>query len=398
MKSYVPVSLAGPVLIAISLSLPMILSGEPEVGDPDVTPDLDERHEKAMDEVSSRPADPAEAEKVRVRSAGHDERQAERERVHPDCIDQCHQFVDQVLHENQRVREKEGLIDPDFELEVDGFINPYAVISLMKMPGETLDLKVHRGDGLFVFDGVVGEVEPGDGGTTWKWKLPENPGIYCGILTDRAKGTSMLVHAMVCVPYSGEKEIESFKIGSYQDKPLRGNPRYERPEGFVRVTSENADTWLTPHLQLRQFLCKQSSSFPAYALVETRLLLKLEALIERLKGKGIPADSLYITSAFRTPHYNRALGNTTDYSRHLYGDAADIFIDTDDDYRLDDLNGDGKETNSDARYLSKVIEEVSSELPDFFRGGLGFYGFKSSRTAFIHTDTRGYEARWGFGE
>ena len=45
-------------------------------------------------------------------------------------------------------------------------------------------------------------------------------------------------------------------------------------------------------------------------------------------------------SGFRTPQYNKGGGNTggrAGLSRHMYGDAADIFIDS---------NGDGRWTTS----------------------------------------------------
>ena len=46
-------------------------------------------------------------------------------------------------------------------------------------------------------------------------------------------------------------------------------------------------------------------------------------------------------SGYRTPFYNRSIGNQTRFSRHVYGDAADIYADDDGDGKMDDLDGDG---------------------------------------------------------
>lgn len=66
-------------------------------------------------------------------------------------------------------------------------------------------------------------------------------------------------------------------------------------------------------------------------------------------------------SGYRTPYYNRSIGNETRYSRHVYGDAADIYVDDDDDGIMDDLDGDGKSTLDDARTLGEVIGSLSGE-------------------------------------
>lgn len=364
---------------------------------PDVTERLEEKVEDATEEAKEDFTPPTRPENPGTSAKPDPDRQADAPRVEGELIDRCSDFVRETLDENQRIRSKEdGLSDPDFKVTMGGLVNPYAVMSTMAMPGETLDLKISGDEGLFECKVSGGSVMVGSSNTEWKWEVPSNPGIYCATFTDKSDGTAMLIHALVLEPYDGSGKIGDYKIGEYKREPLNGNPRYEFPKGFVKVTKENEDTWLTPHLQLKQFVCKQSQSRPTYVLVETRLLLKLETIIAELYKGGVAPNSLYLTSAFRTPHYNEALGNETSYSRHLYGDAADIFVDRNDDARLDDLNKDGKVNDQDAKYLSSLVDKVSKSLPDYFEGGLGFYGFRSDRTAFIHTDTRGYTARWGF--
>jgi hypothetical protein len=161
------------------------------------------------------------------------------------------------------------------------------------------------------------------------------------------------------------------------------------------VTAANRDTWLTPHFQLHQFECKQSGADPHFLVLTTRLLAKLETLLEAFRGAEIEATTLFIMSGYRTPAYNRAIGNQTLYSRHAYGDAADVFIDEDRDGRMDDLDGDGDGDAADARRLYDIANELADE--DAYRpflGGLALYGPAPHRGPFIHVDTRGKRARW----
>jgi uncharacterized protein YcbK (DUF882 family) len=66
------------------------------------------------------------------------------------------------------------------------------------------------------------------------------------------------------------------------------------------------------------------------------MLIKLEALLEAANANGWEAKSFYVMSGFRTPYYNSSIGNDTSSSRHLYGGAADIWIDNDGDGQMDD--------------------------------------------------------------
>jgi hypothetical protein len=152
---------------------------------------------------------------------------------------------------------------------------------------------------------------------------------------------------------------------------------------------------VTPHFQLHQFQCKQAGGFPKFIIVKEKMLLKLERLLEEVNRRGIDAKTFAVLSGFRTPQYNAAIGNPTSYSRHAYGDAADIFVDEDGDQRMDDLDGDGRETVADARVLATIVEDlVGDDTFGDFVGGLGLYGPKPHRGPFVHVDTRGFRARW----
>jgi uncharacterized protein YcbK (DUF882 family) len=130
-------------------------------------------------------------------------------------------------------------------------------------------------------------------------------------------------------------------------------------------------------------------------LLSERLLLKLEMLLEEAQSQGLPAETFTIMSGFRTPWYNRSIGNTTRYSLHLFGRAADIYVDINGDNTMDDLNDDGQITTADARLLYGLVDGVFEETwYQPFIGGLGLYGPKPHRGPFIHVDVRGYRARW----
>ena len=102
-------------------------------------------------------------------------------------------------------------------------------------------------------------------------------------------------------------------------------------------------------------------------------------------------------SGFRTPQYNslgvgRAGGRARD-SRHMYGDAADVYVDADGDGRMDDLDRDGRITVKDAGWLARVAEEVEADYPAM-TGGIGVYRANAVHGPFVHVDVRGTPARW----
>ena len=200
------------------------------------------------------------------------------------------------------------------------------------------------------------------------------------------------------VPASEVKRglLNGYRIGTYPAKPLKGNPLYVPPPGFIEVTKENQDTKVSPHFELKQFLCKEDTSkqFPKYIVLEVRLPLKLEAILERVNTLGVKTDSLHIMSAYRTPFYNRAIGDV-EYSMHQWGSAADIYIDPKNMNRMEDLNRDGRIDVGDSKFLYDEIENLLAEKDaQKFQGGMGFYPANSAHPPFVHVDVRGTRARW----
>ncbi|MBA3889990.1 MAG: DUF882 domain-containing protein [Gemmatimonadaceae bacterium] len=192
--------------------------------------------------------------------------------------------------------------------------------------------------------------------------------------------------------------IGGYMIGSWpgeSGQPMRS--RYENPRGFIEVTLANRDTRVSEHFRLRDFLTKgQENVWPKYLVLEPRLIDKLELLISELERSGVRVEHMAVMSGFRTPSYNAGGGNTAgraNLSRHMYGDAADVFVDNDRNGTLDDLNGDGRVDTRDAKVMADAAERVERAHPHLV-GGIGTYKACCGHGPFIHVDTRGYRARW----
>ncbi len=279
--------------------------------------------------------------------------------------------------------------------QVNEHVVPFDTFAVSVMPGETVDLHfaspvpgrmyyAHAAEGRMV------ERRAGE----WTWTAPQTPGYY-PLSIGGVEGAIQL-QVFVKRPYdNAEGWLNGFQIGHYAEEPRNGDPQFLPPSGFIEVHPEMEEIPVSPHFTLGEFLCKQTSGYPKYVLVDERLILKLEHLLRQAKAEGLTDRPFHIMSAFRTPYYNRKIGNRTTYSSHLFGMAADIFIDTNGDGRMDDLTGSGRVTVEDANLLAGFVEEqTEEEWFDPFMGGLGIYGPRPHRGPFIHVDVRGEPARW----
>ncbi|GAB4273388.1 MAG: hypothetical protein Kow0065_22240 [Methylomicrobium sp.] len=231
----------------------------------------------------------------------------------------------------------------------------------------------------------------------WQWQAPNKPGLAVLKFTHPITQEATLLNVFVMVPASRVKNgvLNGYRIGKYPRLPFKNLPTYETPKGYIEVTEANQDTPVSPHFTIGQFLSHQKSDFPKYLVLRERLLLKLELIIETLDSKRFPADSLFVMSGYRTPWYNQSLGQGQ-YSQHIYGGAADIFIDVNpQDNYMDDLNHDGKTDYRDTKVLTDIIEEMEGKsLYNRFVGGLARYRKTPSHGPFVHIDERGFKARW----
>lgn len=119
---------------------------------------------------------------------------------------------------------------------------------------------------------------------------------------------------------------------------------------------KDGNSKLTQNFRVKEFACSDGSD-PIF--IDTELVNVLQKIRTHF-GKSVT-----ITSAYRTPPKNKAVGGET-YSQHLYGKAADIKV---------------KGVNP-----KKVSAYVEKLLPK--SGGIGTYG------TFTHIDVRTTKARW----
>lgn len=216
-------------------------------------------------------------------------------------------------------------------------------------------------------------------------------------------------HFITLIPHSEKKNgrIGNYRIGQWPKLGNRGSSSasngtpgkvsYDPPTGFIEVTQLNQNTPLSEAFTIKDFLTKgQVSVWPKYVYVNLNLVDKLELILADLETRGINTSGVTVMSGFRTPEYNASGGDPrgrASLSRHMYGDAADIYIDSDGDGRMDDLNKDGRVDIKDAHVLAAAADRVEALYPSLV-GGVGVYKANSSHGPFVHIDTRGTRARW----
>jgi uncharacterized protein YcbK (DUF882 family) len=246
------------------------------------------------------------------------------------------------------------------------------------------------------------EAPSGSATVSEDFTAPKNPGVY-KLAVEMNKATRPVndLHVITLVPFAQKKNdrIGLYYLGRwpFEGKGTPPRPSYANPTGFIEVTRENQDTAVSEHFKLRDFLTKdQFAVWPKYLLIDSRLIDKLELIVQELEAEGHPVEHVQIMSGFRTPIYNHSGGNTggrASLSRHMYGDAADIFVDNDRNGVMDDLNGDGRADPADAEVVARAAERVEAKYPALV-GGVGIYPACCGHGPFTHVDVRGYRARW----
>lgn len=232
--------------------------------------------------------------------------------------------------------------------------------------------------------------------------VPERPGVWTVAIAIGNAIRPVTDFSLITLRPGSEKRggrLGLYYLGNWPAGGPARAPRgkYLPPRGFIQVTRENQDTHVSDHFRLRDFLTHdQPNVWPKYLVLRLELVDKLELVLSDLARRGVDVSGVRVMSGFRTPGYNARGGSTrgrASLSRHMYGDAADIYIDSDGDGVMDDLDHDRRITIGDARVIRDAVDRVERAHPESI-GGAGIYTAAPGHGPFIHIDTRGYRARW----
>ncbi|MEO8909600.1 MAG: hypothetical protein ABI408_05165 [Gemmatimonadaceae bacterium] len=237
--------------------------------------------------------------------------------------------------------------------------------------------------------------------STSTFVAPQRPGIWSLALKIGSAIKPLADFSVITVRPATEKRsgrLGLYYIGNWPTA-RKGRPgvSYDPPSGFIEVTPQNQNTQLSEHFKLKDFLPHdQQNVWPKYIVVDLKLIDKDELVLQDLKEHGINPAGVRVLSGFRSPQYNKRGGDPSGraaLSRHMYGDANDIFIDNDGNGQMDDLNHDGRVNIADAKVIEDAVNRVERAHPSLI-GGCGIYSGTSAHGPFTHIDTRGYPARW----
>jgi len=250
--------------------------------------------------------------------------------------------------------------------------------------------------------GLTARYQPDQGAAVWspQFEAPQRPGVYkIAVEGDESEDIQHL-RVITLVPFAAKEEgqIGSYRLGQWPyERGGAPSSAYANPAGFVEVTPENRSLPVSEHFTLGDFLTKdQLAVWPKYLLLDAALVDKLELVIDELEREGHHVLHLSIMSGFRTPRYNQVGGQTSgraSLSRHMYGDATDVFVDNDRDGWTDDVNRDGRVDIRDAEVVARAAERAEASHPALV-GGVGIYPATAVHGPFTHLDVRGRRARW----
>lgn len=287
----------------------------------------------------------------------------------------------------------------DFSVVYDDLKIPLKTFSIFVMPWEDIEIKIAEEDRNQQYLIELGSKKY-ESGSSFSWKAHGESGHYPVTIREKnstGENSKIKLNVFVLHPYS-EKEGEymhGFRIGNYPEASADKKEEYSKPEGFLKIDKSLLDLNLTPHFKMEQFLTNQSDKLPQFIAIKESILLKLECFLAEVNNAGYNAETFGIVSFYRSPYFNKKIGNGTHYSRHIYGDAVDIYIDNSGNEWMDDLNGDEKTDIADANLLFDLACEFDKkDKNSALQGGVGSYDENGVRGPFIHIDTRGVHTTW----
>ncbi len=276
---------------------------------------------------------------------------------------------------------------PSFELNVNGRPLPVNRVAFIVMPGDSVTLSV--GDENTGWSATDGYPSIGNG-ASFGWRAPRNHGVFSiDVSTENA-----IQKYTVIVPVESCRwrttTLNSFSIGSYGN----GSNRERIPDYFIELTPASSGAMITTHFSLDRFLCHVEGDYPQYMAFDLRLADKLEAILSAVKDIYPQASDIRIISGFRTPAYNADIGNDTSESLHLYGKAADFWIESwPSNNLMDDIDRNKRVDVYDGEYLVEIVRTLEVE-GKVVTGGASAYRWITSHGPFVHVDIRGSTAVW----
>ncbi len=247
----------------------------------------------------------------------------------------------------------------------------------------------------------------------FEWITPSAPGDYrikvdVNLSYEIEPGNIKTTHkaftltGIVSVPaeFMHDGVIDGFTIGIHPLPKDDSNIRqfYNPPSHYYELNRDNWGLHMSEHFKLGQMGFDNDEDLPQYSALDYELVRKMESIMTELEAWGYPHKISFIGGGFISPKNNITRCNkvraAASMSRHMFGDAIDFIVDEDGDGVMDDMDGDGLVSLTDAIVIREIVDYLE-EQDKCKIGGVGVYSPPRNSKVQLHVDTRGYKARWG---
>jgi len=109
--------------------------------------------------------------------------------------------------------------------------------------------------------------------------------------------------------------IEATGLGADYAWPTSSDARYRTPIRVIDLQAVDLSTQLAPNFRASEFLQAWKGR---YGVLQPHAIARLQEVRDEVGGP------VQVNSGFRSPAYNSSIDGAT-YSRHMYGDASDIY-------------------------------------------------------------------------